>query len=405
MKLARAFTIATLIAASLPVLTPVSALSQERLQRPGTAPDFGTSTYSIDGSAFATPPRPAPSYNGAAGGSRPLAGGVSRSGAYNGVSSGAYDGSVNSGGLSGSAVDSSSFASFPRQTFTAPISQAPLNVQQPTSAPATRPSFSATLSQQDLALLGSRDVVVLIDKSGSMGDMDCPAPMFGGGSGGRIASKAVGMFGTLAGAAAGFGGISIGGPGFGVRGAGPGVVSRWEWAGAQLTALAGATSGVLPKGITAMFFDNSYQVFPNVRVQQIPQLFAREHPSGSTDVTGALKACLVDYFKRKAADPAHTKPLVVAVITDGMPNNENSLKNLIVNTSNRMARPDEIAITFLQVGRERDGLDLLHELDDGMQMRGAQFDIVDSKVFPEVARFGLSRALVLAITERTNEHG
>lgn len=376
MKLARALTLVTVLAAAVSLVIPCAALSQERLQRPG---EYSPGEYLIDGSAFASPPRPAPSYNGAGsygGSGQPLAGGV----------------------------DSGFFAGFPRQTFSTPLHRPPLTVQQPTP-PLTRPSFSATLSQQDLALLGSRDVVVLIDKSGSMSDMDCPAPLFGGASGGRIASTAAGMFNAFAGAAAGFGGIRVGRPGFGVRGAGPGVVSRWEWAGAQLSALASATSGVLPKGITAMFFDTNYQVFPNVRVQQIPALFAREHPGGSTDVTGALKACLVDYFKRRAADPAHTKPLVVAVITDGMPNNENSLKNLIVNTSNRLDRPDEIAITFLQVGRERDGFQLLSELDDGMQPRGARFDIVDSKVFPEVARYGLSRALVLAITERSNERG
>jgi hypothetical protein len=263
-----------------------------------------------------------------------------------------------------------SFGSAPRGGFSSP---------PPTAG--YRPSFSATLSQQDLAILGTRDVVVLIDKSGSMNELDCPVPRGGG--------RAMGMINMFATAA----GIDRSMP--------AGVISRWDWAGSQLMSLAGATSGVLPRGIRTVFFDGNTTVYDNVRVQQIPQLFSRQRPEGTTDVTGALREQFNDYFRRKDHNP-QTRPLAIAVVTDGLPNNMNSLKSVLVNASKQVSRPDEIVVTFLQVGRERQGFELLTELDDGLYARGARFDIVDSKVFPEVARFGLARALVLAITERAN---
>lgn len=298
----------------------------------------------------------------------------------------------------------SSSGSSPRSSFGAPLSAAS---QQPQYSPDSqnsqnsqnsqrsqqrpsyaaplpsgyRPSFSASLSQQDLAILGARDVIVLIDKSGSMNELDCPAPTSGG--------RAMGMLNMFAGAA----GMR--------RSMMPGMVSRWDWAGSQLMSLAGVTSGVLPRGITTVFFDGNATVYNNVSVQQIPHLFARQRPEGTTDVTGALREQLNDYFKRKERDP-QTRPLAIAVVTDGLPNNINSLKSVLVDASRSITRPDEIAVTFLQVGRERKGFELLTELDDGLYSRGARFDIVDSKVFPEVVRFGLARALVLAITERAN---
>lgn len=357
MKLAVVLTLATVIAAMLP-----SESLAQRLQRSGgsISPLVSTTQLqgyaadtSVSGGAFASPP--------------------------------ASLGAVNSNAFAGS--PRSAYAAVPlknRSLAGNASSLAPGSFSAPPHLPGAgyRPSFSASLSQQDLSILGAREVIVLIDKSGSMSEEDCPIPR---GAGAGMATGMFNMFATAAGVR---------------RQQRPGVVSRWDWTGSQLMSLSGATSSVLPRGITTVFFDGDATVYSNVRVQQIPALFSRERPNGTTDVTGALREQLNAYFRRKQVDPVNTRPLAVAVITDGLPNNISSLKSVLVDASKRVSHPSEIAVTFLQVGRERKGFELLAELDDGLYMRGAQHDIVDSKVFPEVARFGLARALVLAITER-----
>jgi hypothetical protein len=70
-----------------------------------------------------------------------------------------------------------------------------------------------------------------------------------------------------------------------------------------------------------------------------------------------------------------------------------------------MRSPHEITITFLQIGTEREGYELLHDLDQNLMREGAKYDIVSSKPFPEVVRDGLARSLVDAIGSNGKNNG
>lgn len=250
-------------------------------------------------------------------------------------------------------------------------------VQTRPSAPQMTPSF-ASLGQQamtsfakqlgprELNLLSSRDVVILIDKSGSMGDRDCPAPARGL----RFLPR-IGLTDE--------------------------AISRWEWCENELITMSQMASGALRQGIRVVLFASDQSVYDKVRFSEIPRIFKSTWPAGSTNAAPALRTQLEAYFANRVA--GRSRPVVIAVITDGLPNNTRAVKKAIIDATASMQRPDEIAITFLQVGADRKGINLVHELDDDLVRQGAVFDIVDCKDFSDLLNVGLGRALADAINE------
>jgi hypothetical protein len=226
--------------------------------------------------------------------------------------------------------------------------------------------FVKKLGTRELSLLSSRDVIILLDKSSSMGDKDCPAPQ----TGLRLFSR---------------------------MGEETPDVSRWDWCEAELLDMSRMAGGALRQGLRLVLFSSDQNVYDRVRLNEIPRVFQENYPGGSTNEAAALKAQLDWYFQNKAA--GRTRPVVIAVITDGLPNNARALKKAIIDATHAMDRPDEVAITFLQVGRDRHGVNLVHEMDDDLVRQGAVFDIVASKDFGQLLQEGLGKALADAINE------
>lgn len=244
----------------------------------------------------------------------------------------------------------------------APVLPITGNMRQQTGAFVTR------LTARDLQVLGNRDVILLIDKSGSMSDKDCPPPR----NGLRFLSR---------------------------RGEAAEPVTRWDWCENELTAMAGYAAPGLPNGMRVVLFSNRSIAYNGVRINQVNQIFRANYPEGTTNATEALKTQLDWFLQNRAASGGRSRPVVIAVITDGLPNNSRSLKKVIIDATAQMQMPDEVAITFLQVGFDKSGISLVHQLDDNLTADGARFDIVDCKDFHELTANGLGRALIDAINE------
>jgi len=284
-------------------------------------------------------------------------------------------------------IDPQSFNLAPHQT-TASAAPSPSFTQdatqvklQPKRQAHTQAPLDGGITARDLQVLGQHDVAVVVDRSGSMSTYDCPgiSPNSGGGWERALAGL-----------------ISPGlilGPGMGGRM----TMSRWDFVCNQTMALAKQTQQIFPGGITLVLFSSHCKVFPNVDLRQIPNIFAANHPWGSTNTAEALELPIGDYFRRRQQSGGKVKPLVIAVVTDGMPTNPNAVRQLLIQTTRYLHNPHEIRITFLQIGTEREGYDLLEEFAHNLVNEGAQFDIVDTKTFPEVVRQGLARSLVDAI--------
>lgn len=218
----------------------------------------------------------------------------------------------------------------------------------------------------ELRRLSTRDVVILIDKSGSMSEEDCPN------------DNVPSMLGRFF-----FGGPALSGGG----------ISRWEWCRRQTLHVASQLARMPGSNLKIVLFDGRVTEFNNASLGSISEIFNQYRPSGGTDTTKALKTVFNDYFERKK-NSGGARPLSVVCITDGAPSSPRSLKNLIIDTSIKVQSPDEIAISFLQIGRDGQGSRLLPELDHELVSQGARFDMVQARSFDAVSRSGLMGALL-----------
>lgn len=225
--------------------------------------------------------------------------------------------------------------------------------------------FSVPTTAQ-LKRISSRDVVIIIDKSRSMSEADCPSgnmpPMLNR--------------------------FLMGGP---MNGAGG--ITRWEWCRRQTMHVASQLSRMPGSNLKLVLFDDRVTEFDNVSIESVSDIFTRYKPSGGTNATKALKTAVQEYFERQR-DFGRTRPLSVVVITDGAPSSPRSLKDLLIETSMKLNSPAEMQISFLQIGSDDQGNQLLPELDLGLVPEGAKFDIVSSRNFGSVSRTGLMTALL-----------
>ncbi len=231
------------------------------------------------------------------------------------------------------------------------------------------------VSKQELRMLGQHDVTLLIDKSGSMDTRDCPSP-----------SKS-GKFAQY---------LNI--PLMLTIGTNPFEITRWHWCQIQTMHFADISKNYLDNGMTVVLFSSTYKVFQNVHFNDIETIFQVNKPSGGTNTTAALVSVIRHYFESRQNNP-DTKPIVIAIITDGVPDNPITLKEAIIEATFRMRNPNEISIAFLQIGGSFFGYNYLKELDFGLMAQGAKYDIVSVKTFGELTKIGLARGFIDAIED------
>ncbi|MFN5514985.1 MAG: hypothetical protein ACK5CA_09615, partial [Cyanobacteriota bacterium] len=86
-------------------------------------------------------------------------------------------------------------------------------------------------------------------------------------------------------------------------------------------------------------------------------------------------------------------------ITDGEPTDHKAVMRLILDASNQVETGEELAISLIQVGRDKQATQFLKALDDQLQQAGAKFDIVDTITIEDMADMSLSEVLIKAITD------
>lgn len=215
--------------------------------------------------------------------------------------------------------------------------------------PAFVSKFARPLTASELTVLSKYDVVIVLDKSGSMDERDCPGGM-----------------------------------------------SRWDWCRDQMMSLTAQIGSVFKNGITVALYSSDFDIFRNVDLGYVTRIFGENAPSGGTYTGKVMEAVFDDYFARRASNPA-TRKLLVQVVTDGDPSDKGALIAAISRASQMINSPGEITVNFLQIGHEEAGARTLAKLDTNMANEGAKFDIVRVEPFAAVEREGLPRALADAI--------
>jgi Mg-chelatase subunit ChlD len=222
------------------------------------------------------------------------------------------------------------------------------------------------LTQVELQRLAAHDIVLLVDKSGSMHTPDCPSPKLG-------------KLGTIS-------SLVLNGPGMGI--------SRWDWCQEQTSQMAKQTETVLPNGFSVLLFDTRFFVYPHVNVDQLAKIFRQNEPQGGTLLTEPLTSTFNDYFRRKEQSRDHVKPLLIGVITDGCPNDPMPTTEAIVSATHTMRNPSEITVIFFLIGsHDRRGEQFVWNISHNLGSEGASFNIVKGVPFQELERAGLARAL------------
>jgi hypothetical protein len=256
--------------------------------------------------------------------------------------------------LGGTSYDPSGFVN----TITAP--QTPAAVLPWSTAPAARDpapgqmTISKQLAPAELRQLSRFDITVLIDKSGSMSTRDCPDEALAGRR-----------------------------------------ISRWEWCREQSAMLSRQTAGAMADGITVVPFADSWQRLAGVQPEGINAIFNTAQPQGSTNLAGALQSELQYYFQQRDLGLSR-RPLMIAVITDGVPDSKSAVRRVIREATEQMNSPDEVKIVFFMIGEDRKGLAFVDELCNGLADEGARFNIVSGHTFAEVDQVGLPRSLAFA---------
>lgn len=222
-----------------------------------------------------------------------------------------------------------------------------------------RTKLPGDLSDQELKELQDYDVIVMQDRSSSMGEDE------------RI----------------------LGRHGLGFR-----KMSRWDWCREEAHDFTRQTSALPDWAFTLVLFSSQYDVFPRVSLMQLPRIYDRSGIFIGTRLATPLGEQISQFFARRAM--GSKRPLLIAVITDGKPQDDENLRDLLIQTTYQMRDPAEIRIVFLQIGNDDDGSKKLYKLDRKLMRKGARHDIVTVKPFPEVLNLGLSRALVATLEGR-----
>jgi uncharacterized protein with von Willebrand factor type A (vWA) domain len=174
--------------------------------------------------------------------------------------------------------------------------------------------------------------------------------------------------------------------------------SRWEIVKESTLALARKCDQLDPDGITVYLFSGKFKRFDHVSAAKVEQIFQENEPMGGTNLTSVLQDVINQFFQRKKAGQAKSGETIL-VITDGEPDDRRSVFEVIIEATRRMSSDEELAISFIQVGSDTSATDFLKSLDDKLQSIGANYDIVDTITLADMEDMTLAEVLLSAIND------
>lgn len=178
-----------------------------------------------------------------------------------------------------------------------------------------------------------------------------------------------------------------------------------EWVDAQtsLIDLAKKCQAFDPDGLTiyeASGFLIKYEQTTVSQLAEILQANNRLDPviGAEVNVVEALADALNHYFKCKENGEVKPKGEIIIVILDqhGI-DGIGDLQKLIIKSTKMMEKPEELGITFIQIGDDQITRNFMRGLDDDLIKVGAKFDIVDTKYWHEVKRQSIDQFLIDAL--------
>jgi hypothetical protein len=166
--------------------------------------------------------------------------------------------------------------------------------------------------------------------------------------------------------------------------------TRWDVAQESTMALARKCEQFDPDGITVYLFSGKYRRYDNVTSDKVTQIYQENEPMGRTDLASVLQDAVDNYFQRKASNQAKS---------DGEPDDRKAVMRTIIDASRKLDRDEELAISLIQVGKDKTATQFLKALDDQLETAGAKFDIVDTITIEDMEDMTLAEVLLNAIQD------
>lgn len=175
--------------------------------------------------------------------------------------------------------------------------------------------------------------------------------------------------------------------------------TRWDVAQESTMALARKCEQFDPDGITVYLFSGKYRRYDNVTSDKVTQIYQENEPMGRTDLASVLQDAVDNYFQRKANNQAKSGGETILVVTDGEPDDRKAVMRTIIDASRKLDRDEELAISLIQVGKDKTATQFLKALDDQLETAGAKFDIVDTITIEDMEDLTLAEVLLNAIQD------
>lgn len=142
-------------------------------------------------------------------------------------------------------------------------------------------------------------------------------------------------------------------------------------------------------GITVIFFGGrGVKLYEHVTADKVDTLFLENSPGGNTPTAQAMRTALGVKTDKKR---------FIMVFTDGLPDKQAEVEDVIITQSNHQTRDDECTFLFVQVGHDTEASTWLRKIDDNL--KSAKFDIVDAKTIDEAMKFGSTVELIAEAIE------
>ena len=166
--------------------------------------------------------------------------------------------------------------------------------------------------------------------------------------------------------------------------------SRWKAVAEATFGLAVGVEALDPDGIEVYTFASKVKELGNATSQMVMDLFAKNNPFGSTNLTALLNTVLLQKWQPEV-------PTTLLVVTDGEPNNKAAVAETLIAATKKMKFDEQLAVSFIQVGDDLAATRFLKFLDDELVAMGAKFDIVDTVSVDDFGDRSLEDILLAAI--------
>lgn len=232
------------------------------------------------------------------------------------------------------------------------------------------PPHAMGITGEDRALLANADVMIILDRSGSMGQNDCPAtePSGGASSHGE---------------------------------------SRLLWSVEELTLFSRQICAIMPHGFTFITFDFRPTVFDIRTAMQFNQVLNTLQSGGGTALTPALEQA----YARHALHP--DQPLLIAVVSDCQVDLEESLASMVAATR-RYPLPKGVFFSLMQIGITAEAANATHQAFPSPKIAkadtlyrlahlrelGAAYDASRLIPFSQLRKEGLGHCILSLLRER-----